>query len=132
MSFFRTLSGTAAALLSVAVLASDAGAQPATSSPNYPGSGHAYQFEFGRLAFKNEYSADGKQMTFTRLTDGRTGTVSYTALEVRPKLFWNYWVEADGTSVARVEDFESGKVHAIVHFPDGKVVNLNGSFRKID
>jgi MoaF-like len=71
-------------------------------------------------------------MTFTRLTDGRSGTVHYTALEVRRSLFWNTWAEADGTSVARVEDFESGKVYAIVHFPDGKIVNLTGTFRKLD
>jgi hypothetical protein len=119
-------------LAAVGLMSSAAIGQPATSSPNYPAPGHTYQFEFGRLTFKNEYSADGKKMTFTRLTDGRSGIVSYTALEVRPNLFWNYWVETDGTSVARVEDFESGKVHAIVHFPDGKVVNLNGSFRNLD
>jgi hypothetical protein len=70
-------------------------------------------------------------MTFTRLSDGRTGTVQYTAVELRPNLFWTYWVEADGTSVARVEDFEREIVHATVHYHDGKVINLSGTFRKI-
>jgi molybdenum cofactor biosynthesis MoaF-like protein len=118
---------TAAALMSSAAVG-----QSATSSPSYPGPGHTYQFEFGPLTFKNEYNADGKQMTFTRLTDGHSGTVNYRAVEVRPNLFWNTWAEADGTSVARVEDFESGKVYAVVHFPDGKVANLSGTFRKLD
>jgi hypothetical protein len=104
---------------------------PVSTSANYPAPGHVYQFEFGKLAFRNEYSSDRKQMTSTRLSDGRTGTVQYTAVEIRPNLFWNYWVESDGTSVARVEDFERGTVHAMVHFPDGKVVNLSGTLRKL-
>jgi hypothetical protein len=107
-------------------------AQRVSTSANYPAFGQVYQFEFGALAFKNDFSADGKQMTFTRLSDGRTGTVRYTALEVRPNLFWNYWVESDGTSVARVEDFEQGLAFAIVHFSDGKVINLKGTFKKIN
>jgi len=107
-------------------------AQAQNTSANYPAIGHVYQIEFGALQFRNEYSADGKQMTFTRLSDGRTRTVHYTASEVRPNLFWNYWLEADGTSVARVEDFEQGRVHAVVHFPDGKVLNLKGTLRKVD
>jgi hypothetical protein len=116
-----------------AVLMSNASlGQQASSSPNYPGPGHAFQFDFGRFAFKNEYSADGKEMTFTRLSDGRTGTVKYTVIEVRPNVFWNYWVETDGTSVARVEDHDSHQAHAMVHFPDGRVVNLSGTFRKLD
>jgi hypothetical protein len=119
-------------LMAAALMSSAAVGQSATGNSNYPAPGHTYQFEFGRLAFKNEYSADGKQMTFTRLTDGHSGMVNYRALEVRPNLFWNTWAEADGTSVARVEDFESGTVHAVVHFPDGKVVNLSGTFRKLD
>jgi hypothetical protein len=106
--------------------------QPVTTSPNYPGPGHAFQFDFGLVSFKNEFAADGKQMTFTRLSDGRTGTVSFTAIEVRLHVFCNYWVETDGTSVARVEDHESRTAHAMVHFPDGKIVNLSGTFRKLD
>jgi hypothetical protein len=99
---------------------------------NYPAIGHVYQIEFGALQFRNEYSADGKQMTFTRLSDGRGGIVHYTASEVRSNLFLNYWLEADGASVARVEDFEQGRVHAVVHFPDGNVLNLNGTLKKVD
>jgi len=119
--------------LAVLVLMSGTAAgQSTTSSPSYPGPGHTYQVEYGRFAFKNAYSADGRQMTYTRLTDGRSGVVNYTALEVRPNLFWNTWTEGDGTSVARVEDFENGKVHAIIHFPDGKIFNLSGTFRKLD
>ena len=109
-----------------------AAGQPATSSPNFPGPGRTYVFDFGRFQFKNEYSADGKQMTFTRVSDGRSGSVNYTAIEVRPNVFWNYWVETDGTSVARVEDHESRTAHAMVHFPDGRIVNLSGTFRKLD
>jgi len=105
-------------------------AQPATSA-SYPAPGHTYQIEFGALAFKNEFNADGKQMTFTRLSDGRTGTVQYTAVEIRPNLFWTHWTESDGTSVARIEDYERETVHAVVHFHDGKVLSLNGTFRKL-
>jgi hypothetical protein len=116
----------------VALMSGAAVGQPVASNPNYPGPGHAFQFDFGLVSFKNEFTADGKQMTFTRLSDGRTGTVNFTAIEVRPNVFWNYWVETDGTSVARVEDHESRTAHAMVHFPDGKIVNLSGTFRRLD
>jgi len=122
----------AQSLAALVLMSGTVAGQSTTSSPSYPGSGHTYQVEYGRVAFKNAYSADGVQMTYTRLTDGRSAVINYTALEVRPNLFWNTWTEADGTSVARVEDFENGKIYTIVHFPDGKIVNLSGTFRKLD
>ena len=103
----------------------------AKTSTDYPAAGHTYQIEFGTMAFKNEYDPDRKHMTFTRISDGRTGTGEYTAVRVRRNLFWNSWVESDGTSVARVEDFDRGIVHAIVHFQNGKVLNLSGTLKKL-
>jgi MoaF-like len=104
----------------------------AETATAYPALGHAYLFEFGTLAFRNEYSLDGKELTFTRLRDGYTGTVHYTTVAIRPNLFWTYWVEADGTSVSRVEDFERGLAFATVHFHEGKVINLSGTLRRLD
>jgi hypothetical protein len=106
--------------------------QTGTSSTNYPAPGNIYQFDFGVVAFRNDYSPDRKSMTLTVLSSGRTVTVQYTAVELRPNLFWNYWVETNGTSVCRVEDFERGIAYAMTHLHDGKVINLSGTFKKLE
>ena len=102
------------------------------ASPNYPAPGSTYRFDFGADAFRNSYSPDRKSMTFTRQSNGFTGTVQYTAMELRPNLFWNYWIDADGSSVSRIEDFERGVAHAMIHFHDGRVLNVSGTFKKLE
>ncbi|MEA3071668.1 MAG: hypothetical protein QOD29_3114 [Alphaproteobacteria bacterium] len=106
-------------------------AQPATTNPSFPASGHQYEVKFPDRQFSVDYKPDGKEMTFTR-PDGSGDTVQYTAIEIRPNVFMVYWTgPKDATHVTQVVDFEREIIYATAAYKDGRFVNLRGTIKRL-
>jgi hypothetical protein len=102
----------------------------------FPAIGHLYKAHYGDLVFRVAFDTDGKTLRWAPFTaeDFETAatTETYQATYIRPCVFMVAWQEADGTTVAQVEDFENDIVHAAITMPDGKFLNLKGSWTRLD
>lgn len=98
--------------------------------------GHTVLVDFGELAFKLQFHDDAHTMTFVGVgekANGITDTVTYTAIEIRPKVYMVYWKEAKkGDAVVHVEDYEFSRVWTNISQTDGAFINLAGSLKILD
>ncbi|QOY21854.1 hypothetical protein FYK61_10810 [Xanthomonas citri] len=104
------------------------------TTPIFPAPGRIYEANFGELAFQLKFDIDGKTMRFVPASApdfDKAQAVTYRALAVRPGVFLVTWVEADGTTVTHVEDFEEGLVHTNITQPNLNFLNLTGSWKQI-
>ncbi|WP_394843318.1 hypothetical protein LZC95_40495 [Pendulispora brunnea] len=105
----------------------------------FPARGRSYEAKFGDLAFRLDFDADGKRMTFSAIgakasvsaNESGSQTISYTAVPIRPDVFLVYWQEAGGTTVTHVEDFGRNRVYSNITTPEGTFLNLAGDFTPI-
>lgn len=105
------------------------------TTEQFPAIGHIYEADFGNLAFRLQFHADGSTMHFAKADApdfSGAQAVSYRALAIRPGVFMVTWTEADKTTVTHVEDFEGGVVHTNITGPDLSFLNLSGIWKKID
>ncbi|MGH3824262.1 MAG: MoaF-related domain-containing protein [Pseudonocardiaceae bacterium] len=106
----------------------------------YPAPGNSYEANFGEFAWRLDFDADGKTVTFSPIDAkqedlaGEPGsqTVTYTAVPIRDGIFMVYWQEARGTTVTHVQDFESQRVHTNITTRDDTFINLPGTFTPVN
>lgn len=101
----------------------------------FPAPGYTYEARFGGLAFQLQFDVDGKTMRFAPADApdfGAAEAVTYRVLTIRPDVFLVTWTEADKTTVTHVEDFENGVVHTNITKPDHSLLNLTGSWKRVN
>ncbi|TPI25788.1 hypothetical protein FJW08_27820 [Mesorhizobium sp. B3-2-1] len=57
--------------------------------------------------------------------------VTYRAIAIRQGVFMVAWIEADGTTVTHLEDFENGAVHTNITRPDRSFLNLSCTWARL-
>ncbi|WP_375056667.1 MoaF N-terminal domain-containing protein [Zobellella sp. DQSA1] len=101
----------------------------------FPALGHDYRADYGEHVYRISFSADGKTLRWAKDAetdfDAAAATEAYQAIPIRPGVFMVSWKEADGTTVAQVEDFENGTVHAAITLPDQTFLNLTGPWTRM-
>ena len=111
-----------------------------TEPQPFPAVGRAFEARFGDLAFRLDFDADGRTLTFTAVGEQQTvsegeasnQSVTYTAVPLREDLFLVHWQEAGGTTVTHVEDFAERRVHTNITTPDNDFLNLSGTLTPLD
>jgi hypothetical protein len=105
-----------------------------TPASPFPGTGHVYLADFGDLVARITFT-DG-QLTFLILKglghEGFTETVAIDPVELRPGLFLVTWQIANGATTSHLEDFENGRVHAVITRLDGTFLRKSGTWTRID
>lgn len=101
----------------------------------FPAVGHRYLADYGQMVFHVDFAADGKTLRWAEASaddfDAAAKTETYSAVYVRPSVFWITWKEADGTTVSHVEDFEEQKVHASITLPNLEFLTLTGKWTRL-
>lgn len=101
----------------------------------FPGVGHRYLADYGVVIFHVDFAADGKTLRWAEASvsnfDAEAHTETYSAVFVRPGVFWVTWKEADGTTVSHVEDFDNEVVHASITQPDLEFLTLTGKWTRL-
>lgn len=106
------------------------------SKTAFPATGHSYKADYGDIVFRVTFDTDGKTLCWAPFAaedfDAAAKTESYQSTYIRPGVFMVTWQEADGITVAHVEDFENDTVHAAITLPDHKFLTLTGSWTRLD
>lgn len=101
----------------------------------FPAPGHRYLADYGQVVFHVDFAADGKTLRWAEASatdfDAAARTETFSAVFVRPGVFWVTWKEADGTTVSHVEDFENGVVLASITTPTHEFLTLRGTWTRI-
>lgn len=101
----------------------------------FPGTGHRYLADYGVVVFHVDFAPDGKTLRWAEAPvsdfDAESYTETYTAVFVRPGVFWVTWKEADGTTVSHVEDFDNEIVYASITQPNLEFLTLTGKWTRL-
>lgn len=104
------------------------------TASKFPGTGHVYLADFGDLVAR--ISFEEAQLTFLILKglghEGFTETVPIAPLELRPGLFLVTWQIANGATTSHIEDFDNGRVYAVITRLDGTFLRKSGTWTRVD
>lgn len=102
----------------------------------FPASGHVYRADYGDPVYRVAFADDGRTLRWAAFAaedfDAEAKKETYRIIPIRPGVFMVTWKEADGTTVTHVEDFENDTVHAAITLPDNTLLNLTGSWTRIE
>ena len=104
-----------------------------TSGPqNIPIVGHTFEVNFGEVIFHNTFETDAR-MTYEAIKGGlgQTQTVTYQSIEILPNAYFQFWQEADKTTVTRYIDFEKQVVYANITLPNDTFLTVKGTVKQI-
>jgi hypothetical protein len=107
---------------------------PRMTANIFPAIGQMYEARLGELAFHLKFDSDGQSMRFApaQADDfGKAEAVTYRAVAIRQGVFMVTWIEADGTTVTHIEDFENGVVHTNITRPDRSFLNLSDTWTRL-
>lgn len=106
------------------------------TNQTFPALGHIYKADYGDPVFRVAFGVDGKTLRWAPFAaedfDAAATTETYQASYIRPGVFMVTWQEADGITVAHVEDFENDTVHAAITLPDKTFLTLTGDWLRLD
>jgi hypothetical protein len=94
--------------------------------------GHTFEVHFGEIIFHNTFESD-TLLTYKPIKGGlgRTQTVTYHSVEIQPNVYFQFWQEADKTTVSRYVDFAKQVVYGNITLPANKFLTLKGSIKLI-
>ena len=95
--------------------------------------GHTFEVNFGDIIFHNTFDSDTR-LTYQPVKGGlgRTQTVTYHSVEIQPNAYFQFWQEADKTTVSRYVDFAKQVVYGNITLPDNKFLTLKGTIKLIE
>lgn len=103
---------------------------------SFPATGRVYNADYGDMVFRVAFASDGKTLRWAPFDaedfETAAATETYRATYIRPGVFMVTWQEADGVTVAQVEDFDNDTVHAAITLPDHKFLTLKGDWIRLD
>jgi hypothetical protein len=96
--------------------------------------GRIYLFDYGEYAVEVRYLS-GEKLEWKQVRGpeaGAKGVETYGYARILPEVYFLWWQEKDGSSVAQVADFERGEVHTAWIPKDGAVQHFQGKIRRPD
>ncbi|EPU4319908.1 MoaF-related domain-containing protein [Escherichia coli] len=106
------------------------------SNKDFPGLGLRYLADYGEFAFHVDFSADGRTLRWADAKavdfDAAATTETYSAIQIRPGVFWVTWKESDGITVSHAEDFENERIYAAITIPNQDFITVTGRWIKLN
>ena len=92
--------------------------------------GQIYEARFGNVTLRFRLDSPSA-ISVPNTASGGVDVFEVMSSEIRPGVFVFSWLEADGTSVVHIDDFDQGVIHAHLTNCDGTVWRAKGALRRL-